>query len=127
MPAPIKVTGAFVNDFNFYCDRAGIIGPERERLRQDVRADFATVGGFISETVAVYRFCDKTWGYLPSPAYCEGYLASKGWFPADPTIFQRWGILLLAKLCAQAAGVIPWLDGQIAQPPEDPAAESPPA
>jgi hypothetical protein len=124
MAAPIRVTGAFVNDFNEYCERAGLTGPERERLRQDVRADFATVGGFISETVSVYRFCDETWGYLPTPRLCEGYLASKGWYPEDPTIFQRCGILLLAKLCAQAAGVISWPDGQTAPTSADPAAES---
>jgi hypothetical protein len=120
--APITVPGAFVRDFNEYCERTGLTGPERERLRQEVRRDFATAGGFISETVAVYRFCDEVWGYLPSPAYCEGYLAARGWFPADPTIFQRMGVLLLAKLCAQVAGVIPWPDGQTGQPSADLAA-----
>ena len=124
MAAPITVTGKFVNEFNEYCQRLGLTGPERERLRQDVRRDFAAVGGFISETVAVYRFCDETWGYLPTPRLCEGYLASKGWWPADPTIFQRCGVLLLAKLCAQVAGVIPWPAGQTEQPLADPGAGS---
>lgn len=108
MAAPIVVTGAFANDFAFYCQRAGIVGAEQQRLRDAVRADFATMGAWVTETVAVYRFCDEVWGYLPSAELCQGYLASKGWWPEDDTIFTRLGPLLLAKLCAQAAGVIPW-------------------
>lgn len=110
MAAPITVTGKFVNDFAFYCERAGIVGREQQQLREAVRRDFATVGAWVEEMAAVYRFMDETWGYVPPVEFCEGYLASRGWWPADETIFKRWSILLLVRLCAQAAGVIPGPD-----------------
>lgn len=122
MAAPIVVTGKFVNDFNFYCERAGIVGPELQRLREAVRRDFETVGAWVTEMAAVYRFMDETWGYVPPVQFCKGYLASKGCWPADETIFERWGILLLVRLCAQAAGVIPWPAEQTAPPSADPPA-----
>lgn len=107
MVAPITVTGAFVNSFNFYCDRAGIVGPDLQRLRDAVRADFETVGTWVMEMAEVYRFIDRTWGYMPTPALCQGYLATLRWWAEDESIFQRCGILLLVRLCAQVAGVIP--------------------
>lgn len=121
MAAPITVTGKFANDFDFYCQRAVIHGAEQQRLREAVRRDFGPMSVWVTEMAAVYRFIDSTWGYMPTPELCEGYLASKLWWPADPTIFKRWGILLLARLCAQAAGVIP-ADGEQTTPPAaDPA------
>lgn len=108
MAAPIKVGHAFVADFNFLCQRLEIVGPEETRLREDVRRDFDTVGAWVSETAAVYRFCDEVWGALPTAELCQGYLKSKGWWPADETIFTRYGIMLLAKLCAMVAGAVPW-------------------
>lgn len=119
MAAAITVTGKFVNDFNFYCERAGIVGRELQQLKDAVRRDFETVGAWVTEMAAVYRFMDETWGYMPPVSYCEGYLASKGWWPADETIFQRWAPLLLVRLCAMAAGVIPAPD-QTAPPSADP-------
>lgn len=124
MAAPITVTGKFANEFAFYCGRAGIVGAEQQRLREAVRHDFETVGAWVSEMAAVYRFIDETWGYMPTSQLCEGYLASKSWWPADPTIFQRCGILLLARLCAAAAGVIPWPAEQTEPPAADPAPEA---
>lgn len=123
MAASITVPVSFPGDFAFYCERAGLDRQEQQRLREQVRADFASVGAWVAECAAVYRFCDATWGYMPTPELCEGYLSYKRWWPADPTIFKRYGILLLARLCAQVAGVLPM---QTAQPVEDPAAGFPP-
>lgn len=106
MAAPITVTGKFANDFAFYCARAGIVGREQQQLREAVRRDFDAVGAWVTEMAAVYRFVDKTWGYMPSPELCEGYLAHLGIWPDDPTIFKRYGILVLAKMCAEAAGAL---------------------
>lgn len=107
MAAQITAPASFHRDFEELCRRIEATGPERQRLREAVRADFSGVGRWVIETVAVYRFCDETWGHLPSPELCEGYLASKRWWPADPGIFKSSGVMLLARLCAQVAGVIP--------------------
>jgi hypothetical protein len=124
MAAAITVTGKFVKDFEFYCARAGILGREQQQLRDAVRRDFATVGTWVAEMADVYRFMDETWGYMPSVEYCQGYLAARGWWPEDETVFQRCGILLLVRLCAQAAGVIPPDASQTRLPSPDPAPES---
>ena len=105
--ASISVPATFMADWNLFCLRAGLDRLEQNRLRDQVRADFAGLGAHIIETAAVYRFCDATWGYVPSAELARGYLASLRWWPADPTIFQRLGPMLLAKLCAQVAGAIP--------------------
>jgi hypothetical protein len=122
MAAPIAVTGKFVNDFSFYCARAGIFGREQQQLKDAVRRDFDGVGGWVTEMAAVYRFMDETWGYVPPVAYVKGFLASRGWWPDDETVFERWGILLLVRECARAAGVIPSSLARIEPPPPDPTA-----
>jgi hypothetical protein len=121
MAASITVPATFMADWQLFCERAGLDRIEQQRLREQVRADFATVGAWVAETAAVYRFCDATWGYMPTAELCEGYLWSKRWWPADPTIFKRYGILLLARLCAQVAGAIP---AQTAPQAADPVAVS---
>lgn len=107
MAAPITVPATFKAEFDEFCRRLEMTTVEIANMRQDIRADFATVGAWVTETVMVYRFCDATWGTLPTPDLCEGYLASKGWWPADPLMFKKMGIMLLAKLCAQVGGAIP--------------------
>lgn len=121
MAASITVPASFIGEFEYLCGKMRIDRMEQQRLREQVRADFATVGAWVTETAAVYRFCDATWGYLPTPELCEGYLWSKRWWAADPTIFQRYGVLLLARLCAQVAGALP---AQTTPPAADPAAVS---
>ena len=108
MSAPITVPAGFHDDWRLFIERAGLDRVEENQLRAAVRADLAGVGGHILETAAVYRFCDETWGYLPSAQLARGYCASKRWWPADDALFERLGPLLLGKLCAQVAGAIPW-------------------
>lgn len=104
----ITVPVTFAADFEYLCTCMGLDRLEQQHLREQVRADFATVGAWVTETAAVYNFCFTTWGYVPSAELAEGYLASKRWWPADPTIFKRLGPMLLARLCAQVAGAVPW-------------------
>lgn len=104
----ISVPAGFLADWNLFCARAGLDRFEQQRLRERVRADFGGLGAHISETAAVYRFCDATWGFVPSAELARGYCASKRWWPADETIWTRLGPLLLARLCACVAGAIPW-------------------
>lgn len=105
MTAPINVPVGFKEDFRFYCERAGITGREESWLRDAVRADFDTNGRWVQECATLYRFVDDVWGgEMPTPDLCKGYLASKGKFYEDETIFDRLGILLQVKMCARAAG-----------------------
>ena len=120
MASSITVPTSFPGEFEYLCGKMGLTWLEKQRLKDDVRRDFATVGAWVIETAEVYRFCDDTWGYVPTPELCEGYLASKHWWPADPGIFQTVGVMLLARLCAQVAGVIPG-DPGTAPPAADPA------
>lgn len=107
MAAPIQVPAGFKADFNYYCERAGIVGREEALLRNAVRADFDTVGPWVQECAALYRFVDATWGgVMPTPELCIGYLASKGLFYDDEAPFKRLGILLQVKMCARAAGAL---------------------
>lgn len=106
MAATITVPADFPGQFLYLCGKMGLDRIEQQRLREQVRADFAAVGAWVAETAAVYRFCDETWGYVPSAELCQGYLASKRWWPADEMIFKTMGPMLLARLCAQVAGVI---------------------
>jgi hypothetical protein len=108
MAGAIAVSQAFMADWQLFCERAGLDRREQAELRQAVREDFATVGAHISETAEVYRFCDDVWGYVPDARLARGYCASKGWYAADENIWMRFGPLLLAKICAQVAGRIPW-------------------
>ena len=105
MAAPINVPSGFKADWNLVCDHYGYSGREMSMLRNAVRENFDTVGAWVQATAKVLRFCQETWGSMPTPDLCRGFLASKGQFPADDTIFKRWGIVLLARLCADAAGV----------------------
>lgn len=123
MAARITVPTSFPGDFEFLCGKMGLDRHEQQDLREQVRADFAIVGAWVVETAAVYRFCDATWGELPTPELCRGYLASNRWWPADDTIFTRMGVMLLARLCAQVAGAIPG-DPRTAPPAADPAPAS---
>lgn len=107
MARKIRIPLGFREDFDFYCDRAGLDAAEREEMRDAVRADFKNVGGWIVEAAAVYRFCDRLWGGEPTLDQVREYVRSVGWSPADPTIFDRFGIMLLARVCASVAGVIP--------------------
>jgi len=107
MAAPIQVPAGFKAEFAYYCARAGIVGREEAVLRNAVRADFDTVGRWVQESAALYRFVDATWGgYMPTPELCLGYLASKGQFYEDEALFKRLGILLQVKMCALAAGAL---------------------
>ena len=100
MAAPITVSAQFKADFQFYCERAGLDHREQNTFKDAIRADFATVGAWVSETAEVYRFCDAKWPHgMPTARLCEGYLASLRWWPADPSIFARWGIVRLVRLC----------------------------
>lgn len=107
MSGTITVPAAFAEDFTFFCQRAGLDNMEKNRLRDQVRADFAGLGAHITETVAVYRFCDNLWGGLPSAAIARGFCAVFKWYPEDDTMFERIGPLLLGKLCAQVGGGLP--------------------
>lgn len=108
MAAPIQVPVGFREEFNFYCDRAGIVGQEREWIRNQVRVDFDTVGKWVQESAALYRFIDVTWfGEMPTSDLCQGYLESKGLFYEDEALFKRLGILLQVKMCARAATALP--------------------
>lgn len=110
MATPITVSPQFKADFEFFCERAGLNNYERGVWRDAVRADFATVAPWITETVSVYRFCDETWPRLPTALptarLCEGYLASLGWFAEDQTIFHRWSIINIIKLCINVKKII---------------------
>lgn len=100
MAAPIVVSPQFKADFEFYCWRAGLDHREQQSFKDAIRADFEIVGAWVSETAEVYRFCDAKWPHgMPTSSQCEGYLAQLGWFPADPSIFSRWGIMRLVRLC----------------------------
>lgn len=103
----ITVPSKFIEDFSLFCERAGLDRLEQQRLREQVRADFAGLGAHIAETAAVYRFCDATWGYVPSAELMRGFLASRRWWPADEAIFTTMGPMLLARLCAKVAGALP--------------------
>ena len=105
--ASIIVPKTFVEDFRFFCERTEMSRLEQQQLREAVRADFEGIGAHIAETAAVYRFCDATWGRVPTVELMRGYLAGLHWWPDDESIFERFGPLLLALLCAQVAGVIP--------------------
>lgn len=104
----ITVPASFVEDFKFFCARAGLDQMEQNQLRHQVRADFAGLGAHITETAAVYRFCDKNWGGLPTAELARGFCAVFKWYPEDDGLFNRLGPLLLGKLCAQVYGAVPW-------------------
>lgn len=108
MAAAITVPAGFVEDFKFFCERAGLDVNEQHQLRHKVREDFARVGAHITETAAVYRFCDIHWRGLPSADQAQAFCAVFGWKPDDDGMFKRLGPLLLGKLCAQVYGVVPW-------------------
>lgn len=105
--ATITVSAAFVADFKYLCEHDGLTRFEEQALRESIRADFETMGPWVTETVRLYRFMHETWLRLPRPEWCRGYMASRGFFPADDSVFQRFGIMLLVRMCAEIAGVIP--------------------
>lgn len=109
MADPIAVPTGFKADFSLMCSRAGMTEREVHILRNQIRERSADLVPWVQETAAVYRFCDATWGEgrMPTPDLCQGLLAHHGWYPEDEGMFQRQGILLLAKLCAQVAGAMP--------------------
>lgn len=106
--ATITVPAGFMADWDYYVARAGLDRVEQNELRAQVRADFAGLGAHISETAAVYRFCDATWGGLPTAELARGFCAVFRWYPEDDGLFNRLGSLLLGKLCAQVYGAVPW-------------------
>lgn len=109
MAAPITVPGGFVADFDVYCMRSRLTDWEKGKLRDQVRADFTSWGPVITRTVQIYRFVDEHWGRyvryadLPPVRYAEGFLASHGWFPADPEMFERCGPMLIFGVCLDVA------------------------
>lgn len=105
MAAPIHVPPGFRDDFDLVCQFHEYSAREIHETRNAIRENFETMGPWVQATAKVIRFCKETWGKMPTAELCRGYLASKGVFPADDAIFKRWGILLLATLCAEAAGV----------------------
>lgn len=102
MADPIRVPAGFKADFDFYCQRAGLDGPEQMYLRNAVRADFAEAGAMVQRMAALYRFADAAWGGLPSPEQCEVFMVKRGLYPVDETAFRRCGILLLVDMCERA-------------------------
>lgn len=106
MADAISVPAGFRESFELMCARSKMGAREKLSFRNMIRDNFAELGPWVQETAAVYRFCDETWNGLPPAGYCETYLISKGVFPADLSIFKRWGILLLARECAIAAGAL---------------------
>lgn len=108
MTDPISVPNGFKDDFDLVCDRAGMDWRDKNEYRDMVRLDFAVLGAHIQEQAAIYRYCDSVYGVgvLPTPAQCEAFLARKGRYPEDGTIFRRWGIMLLARECAIVAGAL---------------------
>lgn len=107
MAATITVPAQFVEDFNFFCERTGMSQNEQNQLRHQVRADFAGLGAHITETAAVYRFCDNLWGDLPTADIAKGFCAVFNWYSEDDGMWTRLGPLLLGKLCAQVGGGLP--------------------
>jgi hypothetical protein len=109
MAKTITVPASFVDDFKYFCERAGLDRMEQDELRAQVRADFAGLGAHITETAAVYRFCDKHWGGLPTAELARGFCAVFKWYAdGDEGMWTRLGPLLLGKLCAQVYGAVPW-------------------
>lgn len=108
MAAMINVPASFIDDWRYFCKCAGLDSVEQNQLRQQVREDFDRVGAHIVETAAVYRFCNEKWGGLPTSYRARAFCGARHWWPADDGLFDRLGPLLLGKLCAQVAGVVPW-------------------
>lgn len=105
MAAPIAVPAGFRRQFELVCSHFNYTSRETSTLRNAIRENFETMGPWVQSTAKVIEFCYDTWGGMPTADLCRGFLAARGQFPADDTIFARWGILLLATLCADAAGV----------------------
>lgn len=109
MVAPINVPAGFKDDFELYCTRLGLTEWEKGKLRDQVRADFGCWGPVIQRTAAIYRFVDERWratlNYVDFPPvrYAEGFLASHGWFPADPEMFTKCGPMLIFGVCLDVA------------------------
>jgi hypothetical protein len=101
----ITVPRGFLDDFNLVMSRNDITGPDADAMRKAIRADFERAGAWATATAAVYRFCDATWRGLPTPDLCRGYSASLGHYPEDDTVFERWGIMLLAQECMRLTPV----------------------
>jgi hypothetical protein len=107
--AQISVPAGFREAFDLYCERSRMTEWEKGALRDKVRADFAAWGPVISRTAAIYRFIDATWRAalryvdFPPVRYAEGFLASHGWFPEDPEMFERCGQLLIFGICMDVA------------------------
>ena len=101
----ITVPASFIADFNLVMSRSDITGPDADAMRKAIRADFERSSKWVTDTANVYRFIDKTWGFMPSPDLCRGYLASLGHYPDDDTVFDRLGIMLLAQECMRLTPV----------------------
>ncbi len=100
--ATITVPASFVSDFEYLCARMDLSRSEAQKLREDVRRDFATMGTWVVDTVKAYRFCDETWnGVLPTAELAEGYLNSMGQWP-ELALLKTMGPVLLAQLCVNA-------------------------
>jgi hypothetical protein len=95
----IVVPKSFVDDFNFVMAHYGVIGCDSDDIRKSVRAHFNTDSVWVTETAALLRWMTATWRGMPTPDLCRGYMAACRHWPADDTVFQRWGILLLVREC----------------------------
>jgi hypothetical protein len=102
MAQSITVPAGFKADFALVCDRSGMTEREENQLRNVVRSDFAAHGPWVQQTARVYRFADETWGGLPRPDLCQGFLAHHGQF-YDDDLFKRLGILEQVRMCMEAA------------------------
>ena len=107
MAGRITVTAEFMADFKTVSQFYGWDSHEEAEIRSQIRENFSELSLWITETAIILRWAFETWMRLPRPEWCRGYLASRGIFYEDETIFQRCGILVLVRLCAEAAGVLP--------------------
>lgn len=101
----IKVPVGFKDEFNFFCQHAGIEGEEMEFLRDEVRRDFDTVGNWVIQSAKTCRFIDQTWGAMPTPQQCREYLVAAG-YEFDQDRLPGMGIMLQARLCMEASRAV---------------------
>ncbi len=99
MTDKIAVSRRFLQEFQDYCQIYNLTNKEISILKNDVRADFERVGGFITKSVRAYSWMLVTWGYLPSVELLCGYLASKRIFIDE----KRYGFMILATMCYDAS------------------------
>lgn len=107
MAGRIVVSADFMADFKTVSQFYGWDSHEESEIRSQIRENFSDLSHWITETAAILRWAYETWMRLPRPEWCRGYLESHGIYLEDETAFQRCGILVLVRMCAEVAGVVP--------------------